>query len=1236
MISREIDIEFRLTKHLNGSEFERFGNQYLRYYYKNKYPQTKLGSQIANNSTVAGQPDMFFSLPGHKFKLAEITKKKDNLTTKLKNDLNSCLDEELHGIQHEQITHIDLVYAGRLDARQQNELAQPARNVGIGVTFHGLDQLVNAVVDDIRLAKALNMPIDTGQILTVAEFIDHYERGRLTVGTPLSNAYLERAEFNSMTEQLVSSEILVIQGQPGCGKTKLAIEYIQRYISERPDSEGYCIVNQPPAIWDDVMIHFPDGKDYVILIDDANRQVDNLLTVLNHFNRLRTSTYKILITVRGYAFDEVSQSLQTNNFRFSELTVGKMSDEQITEVLKSPTFTILNGIYHNKINRLAEGNVRLAVMLATLANQKGSDITILSDVSAVYDEYYLRVMPDQTVWTNTTRLQVLGLTAMLRVVDTTSLTDFEHILSFLGITATELWGHIRYLETLEIVEVYQDNAFRFTEQVFATYAFYQCTYKRKALDLARLLGAFNESQSYRLKDAVLSIYESYNKESVKAWVQPILAKFYGTLSDDQSRLSFLSRYDRFLLDEVILFIYQFVEGSVTSNTTNRYGQSVNKEIVALLFEFLAHTSKKANALVGYALMIALIDKQSVLVEDVNKKIESYLTRSFNYSEDDGPHFDQYDWLSAYLVERGLQGSALHCLVMDNNLKHFLLLMYDKPGEPPVYRKRIWGYVDHRLSAGVETIKQALYAYMPKGYRGLDNDYIQADVDEVSNVVRKHFSADDPLDCRNVHKYVHKLNNLALERRTYQGLATEFNGELYQLYCTLSFEHIKKRERRQIDISGSIELRKRKVDEIRVALSFNSLDEFRPLYEKIRLMWSLVFGPGDVWHLSEGLTEFFLSIAQRDKELFNEVLKYVLLTGLPDGYMDHPPLLATVMERHFVKPEDLYTTLLPVTDKTASWLLSFFWSLPDSEFSTQWFSRLSEKLSDLAIFQLNRIAIPGFLERYVSFDFTLPTRVIQLLHTVKSEHNKEIQLWDSFIEKFGSQVDSSLTHVMEQLYLDQYFTKEAYDHDRKALAVLLDRRRSFWHDFLIAHYDENSYLRHDFGQLSFVWSRDDYYELVSEGLQLIQKRELYIIHAQQVEGFFESLDSKNAEKVGKFIERFIQENSREVDLLNAIYLALSKPGPPTEKPFITLFLTYNTLVEDFTRIDWIKSGAVRTYTTSTIIGELRAKQWENILEKVEAMDNPLMYILHRRYIKERIVDQLEHANYERRVNFLRSR
>jgi hypothetical protein len=201
--------------------------------------------------------------------------------------------------------------------------------------------------------------------------------------------------------------------------------------------------------------------------------------------------------------------------------------------------------------------------------------------------------------------------------------------------------------------------------------------------------------------------------------------------------------------------------------------------------------------------------------------------------------------------------------------------------------------------------------------------------------------------------------------------------------------------------------------------------------------------------------------------------------------------------------------------------------------------------------------------------------------------------------------------------------------------LINRRRGFWLDFLSAHYSEQGYTCHDFGQLSFIWARDDYYELIIEGLQFIEQRKIYMIHSSEVEGFFERIDANDTDKIGLFLERFIRENSHSLDLLNAVYITLKQSDFPVEKSFIGLFLTCNKSVEDFSRIDWIKSSGVRSYSAGTITGDLRARQWEDILLIVEGMSEPIKYLPHRRYIKRMIEYELDYSNHERRENFLRN-
>jgi hypothetical protein len=1232
-MEQDILIEDKLIKLLDGGLFERFGNQYLRYYYNEAYKHTSLGTQIGKNRPVKGQPDTYFSLPGHQFIFAEFTvTNKDGLYNKLKRDIQACLAEKQHGVPLKQIAKIDLVFCGKLGPIEEIELT--ALCSGIPVELHNIDSLVDAVKNNARLAKDLGISIDTGQILAVDDFIDFYERNRLAIGTPLSNEFLARTELDSLRSLLETKDIVIIHGKKGNGKTKLSIECMRRHISDNPDYKGYCIIDQSPSIWEDAQTYFLNGRNYIVLIDDANRQTDNLITILSRIRQLSRSIVKILITVRNYAHDEVRSALRSRGYRFEELSVGLMSQDQIISVLKSPSFAITSTPVLHRITQLAKDDARFAVMLATM-HQDGEDILVMSDISHAYDAYYAIVLPNATIWQDDTCLRVMGLTAVLRAVDLTRDGELPRLLAFLNITAEKLWEWVRYLEKLEIIEVYEDNAFRFSDQVFATYAFYRSLIERRVIILETLLVAFHESDGYRIKDSIFSLFESYVKKQVVELVPSVLANFYKTLTNDKGRLAYLTMYSRFLPDEAFAFIHGYVQGTITFEPRGYFEKEINKKVADILFSRLIACNTKTDSILGYELMIGLVGKQAVPFDDIKAKLQSYLRHEHEQfdNEEQGSRFEQYNWLSAYLSKRGLQGSATHCTVFDSLLKSFLVMFYgNSENERTTYRDQIWEYVMYRAQTAPDTVKDILYDYMIVDFSSLAEEELYEDISRVSAFVRQYFSPEDALDCHFVHKYVNGLNKIQLTQRPYRSLVQEFNGELYQLYCLLSFEHISRRERLEVDISGSPTLRARKVQELHQAIQINSIEDFRLFYGKVLRMWQSVLRNKDGWQLSEGLTEVMLQLANQDASLFLLALPHMVEEGLPESYMDRPPLLPTVLERGQIDVDALYNILLPLTEKSAGWLLSLFWSLPESVINAKWVDRLNGHLPLLARYRPVQMSIVDRLKRYVRLDSQLPTRLLQLWQVNKNQGYQDLVLYEDFFEEFSSLMDNSVTTLLEQYYLNQYFKQRAFDHDRKALALLLDRRVGFWMDFMAAHYEEGQYGHADFGQLSFVWHRADYYKLITEALSFIEKRKVYTLHKNDVEAFFEHISAEVEDNVDEFYVSFLADHSTNISLIDAIYEALLANRRQDVKRFFQLFMTYNKSIEDFARIDWISRGG--WYSGGVIISDIRAGEWGKVLTYIDDMEDPLTYMPHRLLIKEFINDEQKRAAWERRDNFFR--
>ena len=61
----------------------------------------------------------------------------------------------------------------------------------------------------------------------------------------------------------------------------------------------------------------------------------------------------------------------------------------------------------------------------------------------ICEAYFGRAITDETIWADTERLRVLGLSAMLRVIDMDNAQEIEPTLKLLGLNKEAWWQHVR-------------------------------------------------------------------------------------------------------------------------------------------------------------------------------------------------------------------------------------------------------------------------------------------------------------------------------------------------------------------------------------------------------------------------------------------------------------------------------------------------------------------------------------------------------------------------------------------------------------------------------------------------------------------------------------------------------------------------------------------------------------------------------------------------------------------------
>jgi len=449
----------------------------------------RTGSQLGKQKTVLGTPDSFIRLSENKLAYIEFTTQSDSIVSKICNDIDKCLDSSKTGVERTHVYQIIVCFNSRLTVSEETQIQSYAKAHNIRVELIGIDTLAIEILSKYLLLSRdfLDIPIDTGQILPFYKFIAEYNNKASQLSTPLDNKFLNRdKELEEILYHLEFEDLLILSGAPGVGKTKLGIEAINKFIQSNSSYQSYAISKKDIDIFEDLKIQIKSDRNYILLIDDANRQLSNLSQILGIFKEVRKGELKIIITVRNYALYDIYKV--SYNFKSHTINILKFTDEEITKILESESFNIKNPKYQRKIVEISDGNVRLAVMGAKLAQEKQTDF-LWGDASDLFDSYFNSFLADFDLFENKTLLKTLALVSFFFTINRENKKFIVTILDLFEIDYYEFNEAIEELHKRELIEVQYNHA-RISEQVIATYFFYKLFIKDDNLPFHKLIFNF--------------------------------------------------------------------------------------------------------------------------------------------------------------------------------------------------------------------------------------------------------------------------------------------------------------------------------------------------------------------------------------------------------------------------------------------------------------------------------------------------------------------------------------------------------------------------------------------------------------------------------------------------------------------------------------------------------------------------------------------------------------------------
>ncbi len=1255
-MARLADIENRLEQ-INETVFQELCDSFLIRINNDYSVFSRIGSQSGKQKTTKGTPDSFFLLPSGKYLFIEHTTKSSGRKSKLESDIKSCLElAQSLKIPLSSISQIILCTNFNLSVSDVDELTKLLNGTSIDLKLYTLDSLsIEILFNHQELAnKYLGLPLDKGQLVSIAQFVEEYNKASQGIATPLNNTFLHRETEKSQFFELLSTEdIIILSGKAGVGKTRVALNGIQEYLERDTNFEAYCVSNKHSSIIDELYQNIKKDTDTILFVDDANR-IDSFKQILGFYKATREGRLKIVVTVRDYALSNIQRMCQEIGFR--DIIVERFSDEQIKDIIKVDPFNVKNTEYQREIIRIADGNPRLAIMTSLLAIKK-QNIQSLSDVSELFEKYFSTFVADNGELENEESLKFLAIISFFNKIWYKNRALVEPILAQFNLSFESFIESIDKLEKLELVEIRFDHV-AISEQNLSMFFFYKAFIKDELLSFETLLDNFYEGFSSRFGDCVIHANNTFGPSKVMNKLKPKLEKYLSSIIGDYGRTTaFLKTFWFYLQEQTLELLVQIIRHSPEkiSSFNNEASEVYTVDSINELLSNLYLTNNFEDAL---NLALDYIDykpEHSYLV------IDSILEK-FKFSQNDQPTlfkrqaFLVNTWLTKVsigkevfiisffkIVRKFLQFEFEHNRQERNN--SVVIFNYPVPLSKEVkeIRGKIWGFLDSHFEAFDSESFFVINNYINSGLSKPSIDIVKFDSTYLLKIVQSKLKNSSLRDCHFVHELARWYDRFSLNTQKLESLKQNFTSSTYKLYLTLNIED--QYIRGENNTEGYSQFFEKKGQEIRDRFVFSSIEKFKEFYIQYS---EIVDWDESRFNTLDSISLIINENFKKDSKLGIQILQLIVDEGNRINYIPSQCFRDNFDSE--VTEKEVWSVISSRNFRLRfNWKILFFNFISHSEVSnvgliSLFFKKVGLKIGD-------NITTQDYLDLFA--EITDPTTLFldmhnrhyekypKLSHSVLKAINEKIEAQNLKIRLRSSFFIDNLSHLKNDFlqlrkgYLNQLELNRNFDLNGEALVEISKLDDKFLLKYVQAQYSTAKYGHPKSTMtLNKVWDIPSIENSLLIVFDWIIENVIDIgFNNQFCNVFFKSLNEHQEERARKFIQNYIRSNHWYPKKMNLIFDIILNSLDKYFEEFFISYLSLNPKKEDFSNIKWRKdSGAM--WGGDVYFGEIRAREWNDLLSIIEDSDLGLDMIPVKNLIKSYISAEIEYAEEERRREYLR--
>lgn len=1185
------------------------------------------GKAIGKEETKPGTPDSYILLSNDKYVFIESTK--DNSKGKLKGDFDKCINFEKTGISKDRIQTIAFCVSYKLSPAQSNELNNLCNQHNITMDLWSIDRLSrNILYQNPDLGnKYLDIPLDKSQWVRLKSFIDNYNSAGKQISTPLDNPFFHREkEIDSITESIKNHHLTIVSGVSGSGKSKIVVEILNRI--ERESSVQIWVNSfDSDSITEDLIGKLSQERDTVLFIDDAHR-VSHFQQILRFLKNSNYKKVKLIVTVRDYAEKDFNKHIF--DYDTNTIKVDRLSDTEITDILKSEPFGISEYDVIRKILKISQGNIRLCLMLVRI-HEVYQDIDSLNDVGKVFDFYFNTFLYDSDDLNDPDVIRIMAFLTFFGFTDMYS-EDFVNRLKIMNIEQEMFYQKIGLLNKMELVSIYNDEI-KVVEQNLGIYFFDKAFFKLDLLSFTDLLENYFTIFLERFKDCIISVNNNFSHENLVKKTKHPLIQYANQQDSDLNK--FFELFWFIIPDKALEYIFELstlgtpikVREYNFQNYDNRISADENSDFFKLVIPFLK--------------------RPTIYLKNTIQASFEYVRRNPKTSQELISIFREYLSIKSSDVQYGFyRQSTLLEVILDgisNNRQlekevfypvGIELLKHTFQNVRFEYDNTF--YLDHYTpkNSSIKEIRETVWKTLYDNFNDYPNlsielmmscarmhpdnskELMSFDIERILTIISKKLNPNVFEHCRYVHEQIWWCRRCKVDHKLFDELLQEYVCDTFELYQILDRSKINKSRRFEIDERlPHLEYKKLKNEEIQLFIIDKYIEDVEQLYYDYEcIKKSSEKGLGHSFDVGVS------AIYDSDIHKGNQLLEFILERGNVINYIPYWP----------------FGNML---DKEAE-AITIFEIISRINYSLKTIVLLVyfERLQVESLFQVNSQRIEAWAEgiqsnesfsiyfdaliKYTKYEQRLFEKILPIL-TEKIVNGTRVfigELSDEFINSLKSKID-----ILKSFYLVQDICSYQFDYDNYIFKKICEIDSNFLLEYFKIFYDISSHYdvpefksKHENyrDNYSFIWDSPVLIVLMSNVLDLVIEKEYYLgINDHKIGIFFENLSSPTKEKAVSFLKDYMRLKTNSPKHLNAVMDVINKKFPNLQEEFIKYHLSINKSKNVFEQVYWIYSQGIWSGNDNPAL--IRSKRWKKVIEYINSMDDELSLIPIKNLINEKI-------------------